>query len=322
MKVFLTGGTGTIGRAVLAALVARGHRVTALARSPEAGSRLRAGGAQAWSGDLRAPREWLPQALAADCLVHLANSFDAEGRAAERRLVEALIGAGDGIGRIHLVYTGGIWLYPGTTAAVLRETTRHDPLPAFAHVANAIRSLSAARHIALTVLHPALVCAADGGPIAEMRAAAESGTPFRTRAGHDTLWPLVAACDLADLYVRAVEARSYRLTALGCGIEATPVASLAHLVSERLGLRLDLAHDEADPDLPADLDPAAGYARSQRASGAGARGLLGWAPRLTTPEALVEALVPPPAAMPAPRGAAATRAAPALHGQADLFGAA
>ena len=292
MKVFLTGGTGTIGRAVLAGLVARGHRVTALARSPEAGARLRAAGAQAWSGDLRAPREWLDQALGSDCFVHLANSFDAEGRTAERRLVAALIDTPHGTTPFQLVYTGGIWLYPPTRGTPLREATAYSPLPAFAHVANAIRSLAAARHLALSVIHPALVCARDGGPVADMRMAAEGGRPFVTRAGRDTLWPLVDAEDLADLYVRAVEARSYRLTAIGCGIEAASVGTLMDLVRDGLGLRLDLAHDEAPPDLAADLDVAAGYARSQVASGDGARRLLGWSPEVTTPEALVGRLLP------------------------------
>lgn len=93
-----------------------------------------------------------------------------------------------------------------------------------------------------------------------MRKAAESGRPFVTRAARETLWPLVDADDLADLYVRAVEARSYRLTAVGCGIEATSVGTLMDLVRENLGLRLDLAHDEPPPDLAADLDVSAGYA--------------------------------------------------------------
>jgi nucleoside-diphosphate-sugar epimerase len=292
MKVFLTGGTGTIGRAVLARLVARGHRVTALARSPEAGARLRAAGAHAWSGDLRAPREWLDQALGSECFVHLANSFDAEGRAAERRLVAALIAARQGATPFHLVYTGGIWLYPPTRGMPLREATPFAPLPAFAHVANAIRSLAAARHLALSVIHPALVCSPDGGPVADMRKAAESGRPFVTRAARETLWPLVDADDLADLYVRAVEARSYRLTAVGCGIEATSVGTLMDLVRENLGLRLDLAHDEPPPDLAADLDVSAGYARSQVASGDGARRLLDWSPQITTPQGLVEHTLP------------------------------
>jgi nucleoside-diphosphate-sugar epimerase len=292
MKVFLTGGTGTIGLAVTAALIARGHRVSGLARSPEAGARLRSHGASAWSGDIGEPRDWLDAALSCDCLVHLANSFDASAHRAERRLVAALKALPPRAEPFHLVTTGGVWLYPETTGVAVRETTSYAPLPAFAHVANAIRSLASMRHLALSVIHPALVCSRDAGPIADMRRAAETGRPFATRAGRQTLWPLVEVEDLADLYVRAVEARRYRLTAIGCAVEGVPMEQLMRLVSDRTGLRLDLEHPQCPACLPADLDIEAGYARSQRASGDGARKLLGWQPRFTDATALVDALLP------------------------------
>jgi uncharacterized protein YbjT (DUF2867 family) len=45
MRVFVAGGTGAIGGHVILALIADGHSVTALARSPEKAARLRAEGA-------------------------------------------------------------------------------------------------------------------------------------------------------------------------------------------------------------------------------------------------------------------------------------
>ena len=45
MRVFLTGGTGYIGSAVLDALIKAGHHVTALARDSEKAERLDARGA-------------------------------------------------------------------------------------------------------------------------------------------------------------------------------------------------------------------------------------------------------------------------------------
>ena len=50
--VFLTGGSGFVGGALLRGLVARGREVRALARSPEGEERVRALGAEAVAGDL------------------------------------------------------------------------------------------------------------------------------------------------------------------------------------------------------------------------------------------------------------------------------
>ena len=291
MDVFLTGATGTIGQAVTSRLVARGHVVAALARSPESAERVRQMGAQPVAGDIRAPDVWIDKACEAGTLVHMAATFDAQAVEAERGLVAAVKELRVAQSRpFQLIYTGGIWLYPANTATPLRENTAFSPLPAFAHVANAIRSLLPMRHLSVSVIHPALVCARDDGPVADMRHAAQTGMPFATHARHDTLWPLVEAGDLADLYARAVEARRYRLTAFGCGISAIPVSTLMRLVAQRLGLRLDLAETLATRPRAAELDISAGYALSQSVDASRAKDILGWQPRFTQAEELVHAL--------------------------------
>ena len=52
MKVFVTGGSGFVGRNLVAMLVARGDTVVALARSPQAAATVRALGAEVAGGDL------------------------------------------------------------------------------------------------------------------------------------------------------------------------------------------------------------------------------------------------------------------------------
>jgi nucleoside-diphosphate-sugar epimerase len=75
MRVFLTGGTGAIGRYALPALVAAGHEVTALARSPEKAERARAQGASPATVDLF-NRQALPAAVAGhDAVVNLATAI-------------------------------------------------------------------------------------------------------------------------------------------------------------------------------------------------------------------------------------------------------
>lgn len=75
--VFVTGGSGLVGRSVVAALVARGDRVRALARSETAAQTLREAGATPVAGDLLDPDTLLPQLGGMDVVYHVAglNAF-------------------------------------------------------------------------------------------------------------------------------------------------------------------------------------------------------------------------------------------------------
>ncbi len=69
--VFVTGGTGFVGRAVVAALAARGHRLRCLVR-PGSERRLPAGdGIERVSGDVTEPARLASAARGADAIVHL-----------------------------------------------------------------------------------------------------------------------------------------------------------------------------------------------------------------------------------------------------------
>lgn len=76
-RVFVTGGSGFIGRHLTAALVERGDRVLALARSPEAAAVIQALGAEAVPGDLRDPAS-IGRALHGPCdlVLHLGAVVD------------------------------------------------------------------------------------------------------------------------------------------------------------------------------------------------------------------------------------------------------
>ncbi len=69
MNVFVTGGTGLIGRRLIAALLARGDSVVSLSRKP---AESRAGFTPV-VGDPSVPGEWLTQLAECDAVVHLAG---------------------------------------------------------------------------------------------------------------------------------------------------------------------------------------------------------------------------------------------------------
>ena len=105
MRVFVTGGTGLIGSAVVAELLGHGHTVLALARSGSSAATLQTEGAESIRGDLADLGTLRAGAAKADGVIHLAfaNDFSspealakavAEEGAALAALGEHLLGSG------------------------------------------------------------------------------------------------------------------------------------------------------------------------------------------------------------------------------------
>lgn len=76
MRIFLTGATGFIGSAVAAQLIAAGHQVTGLTRSPQGAAALRAAGVEPLAGDITEPESLRRGAMASDGVIHTAFNHD------------------------------------------------------------------------------------------------------------------------------------------------------------------------------------------------------------------------------------------------------
>lgn len=83
MRVLVLGGTGSIGAAVIEALLSRGHQVLALARSASAAARVNAVGARALPGDMRDPGAWIAAADGVDAAILAAGDFTPDAAAVE-----------------------------------------------------------------------------------------------------------------------------------------------------------------------------------------------------------------------------------------------
>src|SRR4051812_15128105 len=93
MDIFLTGGTGYVGSAVLAAALRAGHTVHALARTDEAAAALRDAGAERVLGSMDDTDVLTDAARAADGVVHLASPGDETSAQRDEGLINAVLDA-------------------------------------------------------------------------------------------------------------------------------------------------------------------------------------------------------------------------------------
>ncbi|MGW2639159.1 NAD-dependent epimerase/dehydratase family protein, partial [Streptomyces sp. NPDC001348] len=130
MRVFVTGGTGLVGSAVVAELLGNGHSVLALARSDASAQAVEAAGAESLRGGLADLDVLRSGAARTDGVIHLAFDHDfssadavarsvAEESAALAALGEELVGSDR-----PLVVVSGTPLVPG------RASTEADPMMA------------------------------------------------------------------------------------------------------------------------------------------------------------------------------------------------
>ena len=200
MRIFLTGGTGYIGSAVLAALVRDGHEVTALVRSRDTGEQVGARGARPVIGNLAEPESYRAAAAGHDGYVHAAfDSVDARVDF-DRSAIETLTSvASDGRASV-LIYTSGVWVLghtPGPSAedAPLDPAALVDWRPAHESLVLA----AAQRGVRPIVVRPGIVYGGSRGIIADLFTEADGGT-VRMVGDGENHWPLVYDQDLGSLY--------------------------------------------------------------------------------------------------------------------------
>jgi len=203
MRVFLTGGTGYVGSAVLESLVRQGHHVDALVRTPEATARVQARGAHAILGDLTNAASWRATAAVADAVVHAAVDYSARQRDVDTAAIDALLALPARPGRV-FIYTSGIWVL-GSAPQPVDETAPVNPAELVAwRPAHELRVLaSAAQGVRAIVVRPGIVYGGSRGIVGDLLKDAANSL-VRIVGGGDNHWPLVYDRDLGELYARLV----------------------------------------------------------------------------------------------------------------------
>ena len=201
MRIFLTGGTGYVGSAVLDALLRGGHRVDALVRNGEKAAQVHARGAQPILGDLSRPSTYADAVAAADGTIHTAFEYSARGRVTDATALDTILSAPVKPGRF-VIYTSGIWVL-GACHAPADESAALNPAELVAwRPAHELRVLDAASAgIRSVVVRPGIVYGGARGIVGDLFKDAANGL-VRVIGSGDNHWPLVYERDLGELYLR------------------------------------------------------------------------------------------------------------------------
>jgi nucleoside-diphosphate-sugar epimerase len=291
MKVFVLGGTGVIGSAVVRALLERGHDVVGLARSVASADKLRQVGAEVIDGDIAAPERWVTALPQLEAVIHMACDFATDMAAVDRRLLDALLPAlAAQPQRVRFIYTGGCWLFGETSGEAATEASPFDPLPAFAWMVPHLARVLAAPEVDGVVIHPAMVYAGAGGVFSRFAREAGAHGAIRVVGSEAVRWPLVHSDDLAALYALALEQAPIGASYIGAAVEALPVGEIARAFAKRYGAAETLQIVSADAIAAEIGEWARGRALDQRLSGEKATRELGWQPRHLDPLREIAAL--------------------------------
>ncbi|MGW1783178.1 NAD-dependent epimerase/dehydratase family protein [Streptomyces sp. NPDC002143] len=284
MKVFITGGSGYIGRSVIAALIRRGIEVTALARSEQSARTVSDLGATPVAGALTDTDVLREAAGRADGVIHLGVDYSESTADVDRAAAEAMQ---DGAGSRPYVHTGGVWVYGDTDGVVDEDAPLNPPGITAWRLDNEKRVLARAttgEHP--VVVMPGLVYGRCGGLAQSffVEPGRAAGAVPCIRDG-SARWALVHVDDIAELYVLALNAPAGAVYA-GVSGQNLPLADITLALSHAAGCpgRIDsLSLDEA---LRRMGPIAEAFALDQQLTGARAQRELGWTP--TRLDALAE----------------------------------
>jgi nucleoside-diphosphate-sugar epimerase len=286
VRVFVLGGTGSIGLPTLRELRRRGHDVSALARSDVSTAKVSEMGATPVSGNIAAPEQWAGRLPVVDAVIHAACDFSTEMGATDRRLLDVLLPSlAVQPKKPRFIYTGGCWLFGATGNDIATEETSFCPLPAFAWMVPQLQRILKAPEVDGIVIHPAMVYEPGGGVFRRLAQEAVERDAIRVVGSEQVRWPLVHTEDLAQLYVRALERAPVRSSYIGVSIAGLAVGRIARAFAKRFGTRDPTPHIVSAEMIAAELGEwTRGYAIDQQLSGAKARRDLGWTPLHLDPE--------------------------------------
>jgi nucleoside-diphosphate-sugar epimerase len=279
MNVFVTGGTGYVGSAVVTALVRAGHAVAVLSRSAERDAAVKALGAAPVRGALGQLRGLAGRIAGHDAAVHTAVDYGL-GPPADAEAIDAMLEAARTAGRpFGIVYTSGVWVLGATPAPASEGASTNLPAQAVAwRVGHERRVLDAASdRIATAVIRPGIVFGERRGLVSPWFASAvKEGRSSFVGTG-DQRWALVHRSDLAELYRLVVEKRA---NGIFHGVDgASPTVAEAAAAASRAAGKGGAVHAVPVEEARKTMGPMADALALDQVVVSGRGSDVGWAPR-------------------------------------------
>lgn len=279
MQVFITGGSGLIGTAVVSELLAHGHSVLALARSDTSAQALVSAGAQALRGaitDLDVVRSGATQA---DGVIHLAfgndfSSAEAITRAVteESAALEAIGAELTGSNRPFVTVAGTPWI-PGRLSTEADRIAIEGPFGGRFRSVEAVLGLASRGVRSSAVRMPRTVHNQGRGGFASLLTdiARKSGVSGYPQDGMQR-WPAVHALDAAVLFRLALETAPAGTAWHAVADEGDRVLDIATVIGRQLGLPVKPVQE----DHFGALGPV--FSMDQPSSSRRTQEVLGWKP--------------------------------------------
>jgi nucleoside-diphosphate-sugar epimerase len=278
VKVFVTGGTGTIGFPVVKNLIEHKHEVLGLVRSEDSRNKLQNVGAIPVWGELSSPESWVEVTRGVDAVIHMALSFCDDDGPVDWHFLNCLMNTRAGLRPLRFVMTGGTWLYGHTANRVAVEDDPYDPPQAWAWWLDSMHIVMNSSNLEPVFVHPAMVWSKAGscfGMLNDIKA----GKPVRVHENADHRWPLVNDEDLAELYRLVLEkgrAGEHYNAASQYGVS---IGQLAATLSKASGHHAWLDVVAIADTMRAQGNYTEGYGLDQQMSGDKAKRELGWKPQ-------------------------------------------
>jgi nucleoside-diphosphate-sugar epimerase len=283
MHVFVTGGSGLTGPAIVAELIAAGHTVVGLARSDDAAGRLQGLGAQPLRGSLEDPGVLRQGAEVADGVIHMAfgGSFNDPDDLVrrDRTAIETLGAALAGSGK-PFVSTSGTFVMPAGHVSTEQDAPDPESIAWFRVPGEQACLAFAGQGVRSSVvrLAPTVHGPGDYGFIPMLIAAARKMDVSAYVGDGANRWPAIHRLDAARLFRLALEQAPAGSALHGAGEGGVTIKEVAEQIGAILEIPVvsltleQMAEHLSNPFL------ATAFATDAPVSSARTQALLGWTP--------------------------------------------